>query len=191
MTTANNPTLNPAPVDEDLAEQARPGFGIPSQDPRPQAQYPLSSEEAEREAQSALAGGGVMVGAAAGAGIGVAVGGPIGAFVGGALGGVAGALGAVAAGSAVHPEPSVPDEQVRLHLEDSGGNGRPVVLITAGRCRPRPGRRSGARWRRRATASWPTTAGVSADRTNPPPTTTTTCSPTTFSACWRTAGWKT
>ncbi|EER62301.1 conserved hypothetical protein [Acidovorax delafieldii 2AN] len=28
---------NPAPADQDLAEQARPGHGIPSQDPDPPA----------------------------------------------------------------------------------------------------------------------------------------------------------
>ncbi len=30
-----------SPVDEDLAEQARPGYGIPSQDPRTGAQTAL------------------------------------------------------------------------------------------------------------------------------------------------------
>ena len=54
-----------APVDEDLAEQARPGYGIPSQDPRTGAQTALEPEDAEREAHSALMGGGMMAGAAA------------------------------------------------------------------------------------------------------------------------------
>ncbi|RYF42834.1 MAG: hypothetical protein EOO25_05320, partial [Comamonadaceae bacterium] len=62
------------PLDKDLAEQARPGHGVPSQDPNPAAQMPLTAEEAERESRSALAGGGAVGGAAIGAGIGVAVG---------------------------------------------------------------------------------------------------------------------
>ena len=71
-------TAATAPVDEDLAEQARPGYGIPSQDPRTGAQTALEPEDAEREAHSALMGGGVMAGAAAGAAVGVAVAGPVG-----------------------------------------------------------------------------------------------------------------
>ena len=50
-----------APVDEDLAEQARPGYGIPSQDPRTGAQTALVPEDAEREAHSALMGGGFLL----------------------------------------------------------------------------------------------------------------------------------
>ncbi|MDQ7745073.1 hypothetical protein [Hydrogenophaga pseudoflava] len=96
----------PATTDPDLAEQARPGHGIPSQDPDIEAQMPLEPWEAEREAQSVLAGGGMMVGAAAGAAIGTAVGGPVGALVGGTAGAVAGALGGGAAGSIANP----PDE---------------------------------------------------------------------------------
>lgn len=92
-----------APRDEDLAEQARPGHGIPSQDPDPTAQVPLKPEEAEREAKSVLAGGGLVGGAAIGAAIGVAVGGPVGVVVGGTLGAVAGALGAAAAGTVMKP----------------------------------------------------------------------------------------
>ena len=67
-----------APVDEDLAEQARPGYGIPSQDPRTGAQTALEPEDAEREAHSALMGGGVMAGPAAGAAVGGVVGNQIG-----------------------------------------------------------------------------------------------------------------
>lgn len=85
--------------DEDLAEQARPGHGVPSQDPNPAAQLPLQPEEAEREANSVLTGGGMVGGAAIGASIGVAVAGPVGVVVGGALGAVAGALGGAAAGA--------------------------------------------------------------------------------------------
>lgn len=96
----------PAPADEDLVEQARPGYGIPSQDPRPAAQFPLKPEEARREANSVLVGGGAIVGAAAGAAIGVAMAGPVGVVVGVALGGIAGALGGEAAGTRVKPEDS-------------------------------------------------------------------------------------
>jgi len=92
-------------ADEDLAEQARPGCGIPSQDPRPAAQFPLQPEEVEREAKSVLMGGGVMAGAAMGAVIGIMVAGPVGVMVGGGtLGAVAGALGGAAAGSMVNPQ---------------------------------------------------------------------------------------
>jgi len=97
---------NIATVDEDLAEQARPGYGIPSQDPRPAAQVPLQPEEAEREAKSVLVAGGVMAGAAAGATIGVVAAGPAGVVVGATLGAVAGALGGDAAGTLVNPEDS-------------------------------------------------------------------------------------
>ena len=105
----NSPTdlpSNTAPPDEDLAEQARPGHGVPSQDPDPAAQFALEPEEAQREAKSVMTGGGVVGGAALGATIGVAVAGPAGVVVGGALGAVAGALGAVAAGTMMKPEDS-------------------------------------------------------------------------------------
>lgn len=92
-----------APRDEDLSEQARPGHGVPSQDPNPAAQIPLEPEEAEREANSVLTGGGMVGGAAIGASIGVVVGGPVGVVVGGALGAVAGALGGAAAGTGMNP----------------------------------------------------------------------------------------
>ena len=134
MNPSATPPSNTAPVDEDLAEQARPGHGIPSQDPNPAAQIPLEPEEAEREAKSVLMGGGVIAGAATGAAIGVVVAGPVGVVVGGTLGAVAGALGGVAAGNIVNPGDSssadtASAETVRLHIEDSGGGGRPVVLI--------------------------------------------------------------
>jgi non-heme chloroperoxidase len=125
---------NTTVADQDLAEQARPGCGIPSQDPRPEAQHPLQPEEAEREAKSVLVGGGVMAGAATGAALGIAVAGPVGVMVGGTLGAVAGALSGAAASSMVNPDKlgapdTVPEAAVRLHIEDSGGGGRPVVLI--------------------------------------------------------------
>ncbi len=92
------------PADEDLAEQGRPGHGIPSQDPDPAAQLPLEPEEVEREANSVLTGAGVMVGAATGAAIGGVVAGPVGVLVGGSLGSVAGALGGAAAGTMANAE---------------------------------------------------------------------------------------
>ena len=134
MTAITHPPTQAKPADEDLADQARPGCGIPSQDPRPAAQVPLEPGEAEREAKSVLMGGGVMAGAATGAAIGVAVAGPVGVVVGGTLGAVAGALGGAAAGATASPEdPSPTDtataDHVDLHIDDSGGSGRPVVLI--------------------------------------------------------------
>jgi pimeloyl-ACP methyl ester carboxylesterase len=123
--------------DEDLAEQARPGHGIPSQDPSPSAQFPLDSQEADRESHSVLMGGGSLAGMATGAAIGVAVAGPVGVLVGATLGAVAGALGGAAAGATMDTEassiagaaPAEAAQAVRLHIEDSGGSGRPVVLI--------------------------------------------------------------
>ena len=95
------------PADPDLAEQAVPGHGIPSQDPSPAAQTALQPEEAQREANSALAGGGMVAGAVAGSAIGAVVGGPVGvvmgAAAGAAAGAVAGAAGGVAAGAASKP----------------------------------------------------------------------------------------
>jgi phage tail tape-measure protein len=92
----NPPTTQPTavkPVDPDLAEQAVPGHGVPSQDPDLGAQVALNPEEAERESESVLIGGGLVAGTAAGAAIGAAVAGPVGVLVGGTLGAVAGAIG--------------------------------------------------------------------------------------------------
>jgi non-heme chloroperoxidase len=123
-----------AVVDKDLAEQARPGHGVPSQDPNPSAQVALSPEEAAREANSTLTGGGVVAGLVTGAAVGVMVAGPVGVLVGSAVGAVAGALGGAAAGTLVNRDdagsaPSAPAGGVHLHIDDSGGSGRPVVLI--------------------------------------------------------------
>ena len=93
-----------APVDPDLAEQAVPGYGIPSQDPSAGAQVGLLPEEADREAKSALVGGGVVAGLVAGAAAGAVLGGPLGVLVGGTVGTIAGALGGEAAGSLTQPE---------------------------------------------------------------------------------------
>ena len=134
----NEPTSQPPqvpPADPDLAEQARPGHGVPSQDPNAGAQVALAPAEAEREAKSVMMGGGVVGGAVLGASIGVAVGGPVGVVVGGTLGAIAGAMGGAAAGAMSSPEAAAndsgaaPADAVRLHIEDSGGSGRPVVLI--------------------------------------------------------------
>ena len=98
----NSSTILPTglkPVDPDLAEQAVPGHGVPSQDPDPAAQVGLSPEEAEREAKSALTGGGLVAGLATGAAIGAVVAGPVGVLVGGTLGSVAGVIGSNAIGA--------------------------------------------------------------------------------------------
>ena len=142
-----NPITTPpstVPVDEDLAGQAKPGHGIPSMDTSVGAQILLEPDEAEREAKTALTGGGLVAGAATGAAIGVVVAGPVGVVVGATLGAVAGALGGVAAGAAVSSVDSnstgtstadtaqkntVPADALRLHIDDTGGGGRPVVLI--------------------------------------------------------------
>jgi hypothetical protein len=102
--------LNTAATDKDLADQALPGHGIPSQDPDPAAQVALEPEDAEREAQSVLIGGGVIAGAATGAAIGVAVAGPVGVMVGATAGAVAGALGSAAAGAAANPKDTDPTD---------------------------------------------------------------------------------
>jgi hypothetical protein len=100
--TANLPSHG-TPLDPDLAEQARPGHGVPSQDPDSAAQFPIDPADAEREAHSVLAAGGAVGGVAIGAAIGAVVGGPVGIVVGGSLGAVAGALGGVAAGAVTNP----------------------------------------------------------------------------------------
>jgi non-heme chloroperoxidase len=104
MNPLNTPQANTPPVDEDLVEQARPGHGIPSQDPDPAAQRRLVPLEAKHEAKSVLAGGGVVVGLATGAAVGVALAGPVGVVVGATLGAVAGALGGAAAGETLQAD---------------------------------------------------------------------------------------
>lgn len=102
--SSNNPRpLDADPADKDLAEQALPGHGIPSQDPDPAAQIALTPAESDREAHSAFMGGGLIAGAATGAAVGAALAGPVGVLVGGTVGVVAGALGGAAAGSLVKP----------------------------------------------------------------------------------------
>ena len=104
MNPLSTPPSDTVPVDEDLAEQANPGHGVPSQDPNAAAQVQLEPEESEREANSVLIGGGVVAGAATGAAIGVAVAGPVGILIGATLGAVAGAAGGAAAGATGKPE---------------------------------------------------------------------------------------
>ena len=121
-------------ADRDLAEQAVPGHGVPSQDPDPEAQVLIEPQEAERESQSVMMGGGVVAGMATGAAIGIAVAGRVGVLVGASLGAAAGALGGAAAGAATSPDGSTSAVAVdpgtpRLHIGDSRGSGRPVVLI--------------------------------------------------------------
>lgn len=102
-----NPSTTTA--DQDLAQQAQPGHGIPSQDPDAAAQAPLEPQEMERETKSALMGGGMVAGVATGATIGVLVAGPVGVVVGATLGAVAGALGGAAAGAST----ADPEQEVR------------------------------------------------------------------------------
>ena len=121
---------NTALVDGDLVEQAHPGRGVPSQDPASAAQFLLEPDEAEREANSVLMGGGMVAGVATGAAVGVMVAGPVGVVVGGAAGAVLGALGAAAAGTVMNPDDSssasaAPTDTARLHNKDSAGGGRP------------------------------------------------------------------
>lgn len=120
MNPSASPPSNTAAADKDLVEQARPGHGVPSQDPSPAAQVPLSPEEAEREARSVLAGGAVLVGVATGAAIGVAVAGPVGVVVGSTLGAIAGALGGAAAGASAKPKDSIPADTVRAKQRAPG-----------------------------------------------------------------------
>lgn len=128
----NTPPL-PMPADDnDLADQARPGHGVPSQDPDPAAQFALNPEEAERESDSVLTAGGMAAGIATGAGLGALVGGPVGVVVGAGVGAVVGALGGTAAVALADDAPSAasaPASPVRLHIEDLRGAGRPMVLI--------------------------------------------------------------
>lgn len=100
----NIPPPTAADVDEDLVEQAKPGHGIPSQDPSGAAQTLLKPDEAKREAKSVLVGGGLVAGATTGMVAGAAVAGPVGIVAGAALGAVAGVLGGAAAGAAASPD---------------------------------------------------------------------------------------
>ena len=113
----SRPAGNP-PTDPDLAEQAVPGHGVPSQDPDAAAQVALSPEEAERESKSVLMGGGVMAGSVTGGAIGAAVAGPVGIVVGGILGGVAGGIGTGVAGELATPKSDVPADDAPTQSPD-------------------------------------------------------------------------
>lgn len=106
MRDSTDSQAQPTP-DPDLVEQAKPGHGVPSQDPETAAQVPMDAAHAEAEAKSVYAGGGALAGAATGAAIGTAVAGPVGVLVGGTIGAVVGAVGGAAAGS-LRPEGEKP-----------------------------------------------------------------------------------
>lgn len=120
------PASKDAPIDKDLAEQAKPGHGIPSQDPEAAAQTPLNLIDAEREANSVLVGGGVVAGAATGAAIGVTVAGPVGVMVGATVGAVAGALGGAAVGAAVSTEDSTSVDKTKTGAAGS----KPIKVVS-------------------------------------------------------------
>lgn len=99
-----NPLGSLHAMDPDVAQQAVPGHGVPSQDPNPEAQVMLSVQEAEREVRSSLVGGGLIAGAALGAALGAVMAAGVGIVVGGAVGAVLGACSALAAGVRVRHE---------------------------------------------------------------------------------------
>lgn len=119
MNSSSTQPTGVKPVDPDLAEQAVPGHGVPSQDPNPAAQVALDPEEAERESKSALMGGSLVAGTAAGAAVGAAVAGPVGVLVGGTLGAVAGAIGGAGAGELVNPESTTRADDAPKDAEDT------------------------------------------------------------------------
>lgn len=124
MNPPDTPLSTPIPVDPDLAQQAKPGHGIPSQDPDLAAQAPQHPGEARREAHSVLTGGGVIVGTFAGVVIGSAVAGPLGAVVGATVGAVAGAFGGAAAGPLLQLEaPSATDAEMAAERVGRTGPG--------------------------------------------------------------------
>lgn len=121
MNTAAQEKPSKTPQDPDLVDQAQKGHGVPSQDPDPAAQTALAPADAEREANSALTGGGLVGGAAVGAAIGVALGGPVGVLLGSSVGAVAGALGA----AAVRPLLSADEDKDKQELTDKAGPPQP------------------------------------------------------------------
>ena len=117
----NPPNALPADIkstDPDLAKQAVPGHGVPSQDPESGAQVGLSPEEAERESKSALIGGGLVAGLAAGSAIGALVAGPVGILVGGTVGAIAGVVGSNAAGELVNQKSTTSDDDRIINADD-------------------------------------------------------------------------
>jgi outer membrane lipoprotein SlyB len=79
-------------------------LGVPSQDPREQAQIEITADESRREMQSTLAGGGVVAGVVLGGALGAAVAGPVGTVVGATVGAAIGATTAVAAAAFANRE---------------------------------------------------------------------------------------
>ena len=79
--------------DMDLKNQARPGHGVPSQDPSPEAQIPLSDAERNREFTSSFSGSGLLTGAALMASAGGLYAGGTGLMLGGLIGAFAGVCG--------------------------------------------------------------------------------------------------
>ena len=98
------------PVDLDLAKQAVPGHGVPSQDPESDAQVGLGPKEAERESKSALIGGGLVAGVITGSAVGAVAAGPVGILVGGTVGAIAGVVGSHAVGELVNPKSTPSDD---------------------------------------------------------------------------------
>jgi len=131
MSPSTPPPAGTGSDDEDLAGQAHPGHGVPSQDTDAAAQFLLDPQEIEREAHSVLIAGGMGAGLATGTAIGITVAGPVGGVVGATLGAIAGALGGAAAGVMEHAasDAGAAANSGHLHIDDSGGSGRPVVLI--------------------------------------------------------------
>ena len=118
----NSSTTQPAgvkAVDPDLAEQAVPGHGVPSQDPSTAAQVALSPEEAERESKSVLIGGGLVAGTAAGAAVGAVIAGPVGVLVGGTFGAAAGAIGGSATGKLANSKSTTGADNAPIDAEDA------------------------------------------------------------------------
>ena len=133
-----NPTVTfPAGIllaEADPVVQIRSGHGATSQDLSLAAQSTLEPLEMRHEDLAMRVGGGAVAGAATGAAIGVVVAGPAGVVVGAGLGAAVGALSGAAAGATIAPPLAASaaeavQHSVRLHIEDSGGSGRPVVLI--------------------------------------------------------------
>ena len=119
MNPITTPPKGVKPVDPDLAEQAVPGHGVPSQDPNLAAQVALNPEDAERESKSVLVGGGLVAGTVAGAAIGAAVAGPVGILVGGTVGAVAGAISGGAAGKVINSESTTNADDALKTAEDA------------------------------------------------------------------------
>lgn len=125
MNTSNELPSDVKASDPDLAEQAVPGHGIPSQDPNPAAQVTLTPEEARQESKSVLIGGGVVAGLATGAAVGAAVAGPVGILVGATAGAVGGVLGSAAVGELVSPKSEASAAKSPKDSEDTPHSGTP------------------------------------------------------------------